>query len=263
MEWYIKNIALGQCVINTSIFQNLFVKKMFIVDQKLKNFSAIDPDFFFTVSNTHRDWVHNFPEHTQINWMCKTFGGPGIALDVGAHCGTWTVALSKAFDRVFSFEPNPRVFNNLCANLALRNLSNVDARRCCLSSEKKTSTYFFRSPDGGGNGIEPLSGTIDAACPQMELETTTLDCIFGVPESLKVTFIKIDVEGHELDVLRGAAQLITRDSPPIVVESWASWREMDGIPAIRLRKELFAYLEGLRYTMRPIHGHEEMFLCTR
>jgi len=239
-----------------------FKLKMYIVDQKLKNFSAIDPDFFFTVSDTHKDWVHCFPEHTQINWMCKTFGGPGIALDIGAHCGTWTVALSRAFTHVFSFEPNPRVFNNLCANLALRNLANVDARRCCLSSEKKTTTYFFRSPDGGGNGIEPLSGTIDASCPQMPVETTTLDCLFAA-DSPKITFIKIDVEGHELDVLRGATHLIARDSPPIVVESWASWRENDGIPAIRLREELFAYLEALQYTLRPIHGHDEMFLCTR
>jgi FkbM family methyltransferase len=235
---------------------------MYIVDQKLKNFTKIDPEFFFTLSNTHQYWVDRFPENDQIQWMCETFGGPGIALDVGAHCGTWTVALSKAFTQVFSFEPNPRVFNNLCANLALRDLSNVDARRCCLSSENKKSTYFFRSEDGGGNGIEPLDKTIDSSCVQMEVETTTLDTIIEKMNK-KITFIKIDVEGHELDVLKGASRIISRDSPPIVVESWVSWRERDGIPAIKLRKELFSYLDSIRYTVRPINGHDEMFLCTR
>ena len=240
---------------------------MYIVDQRLGNFTKIDSEVFFTVHESHKDWVYRFPENIQIDWMCSTFGNPGaVALDIGAHCGTWSVCLAKKFGSVISFEPNPRVFNNLCANLALKDLSNVTPVRQCLSGSKKIVNYYHRSTDGGGNGIEPLNNTIDSGCTTMSVQTTSLDHWIGKAKNFgadqKIAFIKIDVEGHEIDVLRGAVKTIAAHRPAIVVESWEAWRESEGIPAVRLRNELFEYIHGLRYAIRPVNGHSEMFLCT-
>lgn len=240
---------------------------MFIVDQRLRNFTKVDPDFFLTVHASHADWVYRFPENIQIDWMCTTFGNPdATALDIGAHCGTWSVCLAKHFGTVVSFEPNPRVFNNLCANLALKDLSNVTPVRQCLSVSKKIVNYYHRSTDGGGNGIEPLNNAIDSGCTTMSVHTTSLDHWLRKEKNFragkKIAFVKIDVEGHEIDVLRGAVETIAHHRPAIVVESWEAWREQDGIPAVRLQIELFEFIRGLRYAIRPVIGHAEMFLCT-
>jgi FkbM family methyltransferase len=238
---------------------------MFLVDKRLGNYTRLDPEGILTVSETNRYWISGIPEEAQINWMCVTFGSAtAAALDIGAHCGTWTVSLSKVFKKVYSFEPNPTVYNVLCANLALRGQQNVFTSRKALSSAQGVAKYFFRSDDGGGNGIENLNPIIDSQVPSCTVKTATLDqWVCGERESLPIKFIKIDVEGHELDVLRGAVQTIERFKPAIVLESWHEFREQDGIPAKALQEALFNFVQNdLGYDMRPINGHFEMFLCT-
>ena len=238
---------------------------MFLVDQHLCNFTKVDPRFLFTVSETNRYWTGGIPEQSQINWMCETFGSnSAAALDIGAHCGTWTVALAKSFGSVMAFEPNKTVHNVLCANLALRQLENVNTSHKALSSTNGSAEYFYRSPDGGGNGIERLNPEIDAGLPTCTVKKITLDEFVAKKfNNHRIAFIKIDVEGHELDVLKGATETIGSHKPAIVVESWGEFRENDGIPSISLRKELFGYIESqLNYKIRGVIGHSEMFLCT-
>lgn len=112
---------------------------MFVVDTSQKTFTEVPPHALLTVHAEHSWFAHALPEHRQIDWMCETFGDPNaIAIDVGAHIGTWTVSLAKAFGSVLAFEPNPLNYLNLCANLALRRALNVDHVKHCLSDETKT-----------------------------------------------------------------------------------------------------------------------------
>ena len=247
---------------------------MYVVDQRLGNYTKMDPEGIFTVSESNRYWTGGLPEKDQINWMCATFGtASGVAIDIGAHCGTWTLSLAKSFKQVYAFEPNPAVHNVLRGNLALRQIANVRVSHKALSDRAGDSRYFVRSPDGGGNGIEPLNPKIDASGPSFLIKTTTLDAYCNsndfcssndwLPGDERITLVKIDVEGHELSVLKGARRTIDRHKPAIVLESWIEQRENDGIPAVALRQELFAYVEKeLGYAIRPVSGHWEMFLCT-
>lgn len=238
---------------------------MYLVDRRLGNYTKMDPECLFTLSESNRYWTGGIPEAGQIDWMCTTFGSKdAVALDIGAHCGTWTLSLAKSFARVFAFEPNDEVHNILCANLALGQHKNVSTSHKALSSSRGSARYFFRSDDGGGNGIENLCAEIDAKLATRMVKKISLDEYLESRESVgKIAFIKIDVEGHELDVLKGARGTIERHKPAIVLESWCEWREKDGIPAISLRQALFDYIgTELGYAIRPIVGHNEMFLCT-
>jgi len=79
-----------------------------------------------------------------------------------------------------------------------------------------------------------------------------------------IGLIKIDVEGHEIHVLKGALETLKRNNyPPILFESWDEWRENHEhcIPASKLRSELFQYLKELGYKIEPIGKNSEIFLA--
>jgi FkbM family methyltransferase len=145
---------------------------------------------------------------------------PGLVIDVGANMGVHTVPLAKELARqgrqMLSFEPQPVIFQQLCANLALNGLMNVRALPYACGSTPGVVT--FSAPDyrqeGNFGGVSMstqggISAVVTAPCH-------TLDEIVG--EAL-VALIKIDVEGFELEVLKGAKSLIARSQPALFVEN--------------------------------------------
>ena len=233
---------------------------MFVVDQVHRTFNKIPPAVFLTISDTHWYWPHQIPEEDQIRWISETFADrEGTAVDIGAHCGTWTTVMAKHFQHVYAFEPNRQVFRNLSANLALKNLTNVTEHMVGIGEKEEQLIYKFRSPDGGGNGFADLGKRDECEMDTCILPVKTLDS-FNLQN---VKLIKVDVEGFELQVLKGARETIRRCQPALVLEVWIDWREEEGVPAIRLREELYEYVENeLQYSLRRVIGNDEMRLCT-
>jgi FkbM family methyltransferase len=140
---------------------------------------------------------------------------PGdVALDIGANLGAHTIPLARLVGPtgfVFAFEPQRVLFNILCGNIALNEFTNVKAFPLALGSaqgQTRVMPLDYRGPENFG-GIA-LGGTKGEAVP-----VATLDLI-GLP---KARFIKIDVEGMELEVLLGAKAMLARDRPVLYVEN--------------------------------------------
>ena len=77
-----------------------------------------------------------------------------------------------------------------------------------------------------------------------------------------IGFIKMDVEGFEKEVLMGAIQTLKRSNyPNILFECWGEWKEREGVPAIKIKKELFEYLESFGYKIIQVGGAQDMFLA--
>ena len=144
---------------------------------------------------------------------------PGIVMEVGTNIGSHTVPIAKALGtqgrRLMAFEPQPVIFQNLCANLALNAIGNVMAWPSACGDE--AATLYFSQPDysSGGNfgGVSmsksPLPSGVAIPCIR-------LDDVFG---SDPVGLMKIDVEGFELLVLKGAEGILDRSRPVIYVEN--------------------------------------------
>lgn len=237
---------------------------MNIIDKDLNSTTKLNKNKFVFVNAGLDDYVskYGFFETSLIQWVKETYHDQErILLDIGAHIGSYSLELANNFAEVHSFEPNPEVFNHLCANVALHELSyKVYPHRIALSSKKGTSKYYFRSTDGGGNGIEELG---DNSPNYTTLKTDKLD---NYNFDKKIGFIKMDVEGHEFDVLKGAFKTLKNSNfPPILFESWEIdiHPEYDQKKVADIHTKVFELLKDYGYEIKSIIGYSEMFIAVQ
>ena len=200
-------------------------------------------------------------EQPIIDWTCDALVPEGKdVIDIGAHCGIYTVALAKKVDRVHSFECSPKTFNYLCANIALRGLDyKVTKYNVALGSSDGSTPYYIRDPrDGGGNGICKFAYDEEKRTNSIQVPVRTLDS-FGLKN---IGFIKLDVEGAEQQVLEGAVETLKANGyPKILFESWRPSQESLGLPSVSLRENLFTFIRSLGYAIIPVSGWDEMFVA--
>ncbi len=134
------------------------------------------------------------------------------AVDVGVWWGPWTYMLAKRVRRVDSFEPNP----DLVAALAGAMPSHVHIHGVALGEIAGEASLWI--PPGGmgteGRATLEASWRTDGGGRTVRVQTERLDS-FDLPD---VGFIKIDVEGHEFAVLRGASNILETQHPNLMIE---------------------------------------------
>jgi FkbM family methyltransferase len=141
-------------------------------------------------------------------------------LDVGANYGYFSALAAELAPggRVLAFEPSPRVFRALRANLAP--YAHAAARRAAVSDTASQAELFE-----GGRG-QTCQSTLDAGLGgaagfgRVQVEAVALDEACAALD-FKPTCLKIDAEGWEAKVLAGAAATLARYSPVVIVEVWA------------------------------------------
>ncbi len=146
--------------------------------------------------------------------ICKS---NDTVIEVGANIGTHTQIFSKLVGNkgvVLAYEPQRIVFQTLCANMALNSITNVYTFQEALGNEEKyikvPDLNFKKQNNFGGVSLEKqLNGT--------PVKQSKLDNLVNKINRLR--FIKIDVEGMEIDVLKGAKNLISKFKPMIYVEN--------------------------------------------
>ena len=176
-------------------------------------------------------------ERVFIKWACETYTSPEKeCVDVGAGIGLFTVELGKLAKRVHSFESSPKNYNYLCTNVLVRDLS------------YRVTTYPTALSDQVGDGAA-----------NKQIPVTTLDSY----HLKNINFIKIEVEGCEETVLRGAVDTLRRNEhPPILFDSWPE-RYMDAA-AREKHVSLFSFLDSIGYVVQKIRkGAGEMSLATK
>lgn len=154
---------------------------------------------------------------------------------------------------------SPKSFNYLCSNIALNNLDyNVSKFNCALSNISTSMPYFIRDPkDGGGNGISKFEYDDVHEVPSILVPCKPLDDFHFE----NINFIKMDVEGHEKQVLQGAKQtIISNDYPKILFESWDD--EKPNLPIKELKEELFDYIRT-NFEYKIVHVGKDMYLAER
>ena len=193
-----------------------------------------------------------------IQW-CQQFLAPGkVFVDIGAHMGTYSIHLAPFCREVHSFEAQRSTYYNLCAGIALNNRSNIVAHHVALGNTEddgQTLTLHKVSADGGGSTMEKAFS--EKAREQKGEEKVTVHCLDHY-HLRNVGFLKLDVEGWELNVLQGAVRTLEENGwPKFIFEVWpdAWYREH--------KEKLFTFVKGLGYKIIPISGYTNMYLAAR
>jgi FkbM family methyltransferase len=137
-------------------------------------------------------------------------------IDVGAHVGQYTLLASGVGCTVHSFEPEPRTFAVLSANIAQNRLPRVFLNQCALSQSSHLARLFSAgSHNIGASSLVPNKHTSDISTV---VSCVSLDGYLAKHGNPKISFIKIDVEGAEMGVLRGAESVLSLYHPQLIVE---------------------------------------------
>jgi FkbM family methyltransferase len=134
---------------------------------------------------------------------------PGeVVVDVGAHIGRYTLPAALTGSLVVAIEPDPSNFIALRRNVELNGFRNVVLKNCAVSDRDGSRTLFLAGgPNRGTSSLDPqwAPGVGGAAIPEsVEVACDTLDHILLPVSPGRIDWLKIDVEGHEVQVLGGA-----------------------------------------------------------
>lgn len=163
-----------------------------------------------------------------IDLAANLCSGRRTFVDVGACYGLITKQMASPAERVMAFEPNKEVFDALRKNT--EDLPNVELSNCGLSSERAQRRLVMFDNDSRSTYRDMPIETLlkyKSTFRVQSTETITLDSL-----NLKdVDLIKMDVEGHEKEVVQGSLRTIARCKPVIIAEQKAAVIGSKYIPA--------------------------------
>ncbi|KIP17174.1 methyltransferase, FkbM family domain protein [Burkholderia sp. MSHR3999] len=155
----------------------------------------------------------------ETQFLKRWIDRPGTVIEVGANVGSQTVALAKAAKTVgadvITFEPQPFVFQNLCANLALNAVDNVTAWP--FACAMRAGALWLAAPNYRQQGnFGAVSVRADVIEGGIQVPCVRLDDMIPARE---VCLMKVDVEGFELQVLQGARETLSKNRPIVYIEN--------------------------------------------
>lgn len=155
-------------------------------------------------------------------------------IQAGGHVGIWPAKLAGRFERVISFEPEPALFE--CLRRNTKDVPNIDVARTALGAAMGHARMRPHIKAGSW-AIDP-EGSFDVTVQTIDgLGITECDCIV------------LDVEGYEVEALKGASKTIEQCSPAIHVEQLRQHRD-----------KCDKYLRSIGYTERSRAGNDALYL---
>lgn len=188
-------------------------------------------------------------EPNELVWLSQTLGSGMTMIDVGAHIGMYTMTASKLVGEtgtVVSVEPSSREFQRLAYHVTVNNLKNVRCLSLAASgSEGEATLKIAEEWNSGHNTIGTFTNPSVALVREERVRTLPLDTVVATQGLSRVDLIKIDAEGHELQVLAGAVDTISRFRPIFLIEVFGT--------ALRLQHgstdALLAFFDRHRYQL--------------
>lgn len=176
-------------------------------------------------------------EPDTVNWI-ETFAKDDIAFDIGANVGTYSLIMAKFCRLVYAFEPSSFTYATLIKNIYTNKAYNIVPLNLALSERKELLEFLYTSvkPGSSGHGI---GNTMGKQVYKQKVLTYSID-EFVKDFNLELpVHIKLDVDGGEFEILKGAAKTLSNNSfKSLMVE------------ADEKNKELFSYLERLNLKMK-------------
>lgn len=185
--------------------------------------------------------------------MCKKILKKGdIVIDVGAYIDGWYSLLAAKLvgeeGRVYAFEPHPFYYKLFKNNIKLNNITNIMSIKCGVSDRVGTFNFYE-----GGIGSSIIKGHVEDVTKKIggknygraiKIKTTTLNKFVKEKQIKHIALMKIDVEGAEMKVLKGATNILKEaDGPDFIVEVVDEYLKRGGSS----KQELLSYMNVFGY----------------
>jgi FkbM family methyltransferase len=200
------------------------------------------------------------PNSAEVRMIGTLTSNWPLFIDAGANVGGWTVALAAAHPgaHVYCFEPAPNTFKVLCENIRLNRLQNVTAAQLALSDSPGIASFqvtkaspIFNRLAPGKESITNLRRARFRGARTIEVKTIRLEDFCRDSNIERIGFLKIDVEGAEGRLLRGAQRLLRNRAIDLIWIEVASdnLREMgDSV------ESLARTMQGLGYSFHSLQS---------
>ena len=205
--------------------------------------------FFGIKSNLYlknKDGIFFIRKNSADLWMLSPIGEEeirkyfvltkGVFLDIGANVGKYSIMLGNQLEKkgkVYAFEPEPSNLKSLNRNLNLNKLKNVHIIPLACFDKKGKINFYLNNKNTGGHSL------IKKSDKKISINANTLDSIVKVENIKNIKLIKIDVEGAELNVLKGAKEVLKKYKPKIIFETY-------------FPNKVLPYLKNFNYDIKKI-----------
>ena len=138
-----------------------------------------------------------------------------VALDIGTNIGLFSCKMSQIFKKVYSFEIN----EDITGDLKAFNPGNIEIINKGLSSKAGEATLYI--PVLHGRQLDGWASLAPGNCPDtnIHVEKPVTICTLDSLNLSPVSFVKMDVEGHELEVLKGGRETFAKHRPVTIIET--------------------------------------------
>jgi FkbM family methyltransferase len=193
----------------------------------------------------------------KVTWICDRILRPGdLVVDVGANIGIVTMhaaGLVGPGGHVHAVEPQRDLASRIGDSAALNGYGNITVHEVGLSDASGDVTLTVPADNGGAASL--VSGRVDGCAQTVRVERTSdFLCAIGAQQA---RLLKLDVEGHEAAVLDGAAEVLERDGPEVILfeEHRQPAREQPSLQVVQaVGYRVFAIpKDKLRLRLRPLH----------
>lgn len=147
--------------------------------------------------------------------------GSGDIVTGGAFVGDFFPALHDALGkkaRIHSFEPFPTSFEACACTMALNGLTQVTLHRCAVGKDRGTAPFAIARGKSNNSLAAGMHITEDAETKLHTITVPILPIDDLVPANRKVSVLHLDVEGFEVDAMRGASRILAKSKPIVVLE---------------------------------------------
>jgi len=236
------------------------------------------------IKRFHGSWIFAHPrfltnnldqyEPHVLNWLDTLIHPGDCVLDIGANVGLVSLLMAKRTGRsgaVFAFEPSPPNLRLLAYHQRKNRLRHLHIEPSAVSDRHGETISFYLLNEGdnlsnslvfSGETLPNMDADLYSARKEITVPTVSMDA-FCSAGGLKPSLIKVDVEGAELLVLRGASRILLEARPNVVLAVHPWW-----LPDGQTAADIVSFLHSHGYTIHDHSGKEtatlqyDEYLCS-
>lgn len=241
-----------------------FLKKRYypLIKDKVKTIKFKDLKFKINVNPSRGNieeliYYKNYFERDICNLLYKKLKKGSIYVDVGVNIGYLSIIASKIIGnkgKVIAYEPVSTTYKIANRNIKLNlDVNNIDLRKKAIGSKKGKLDIFF-------NETEHAKSSFYNSYEGSRKESVNVVTLDDDLKSIKVDFVKIDVEGFELEVFKGMKKLLKRDKPQVVFEYFPKYYIQNFKDWKKVTREMFKIFkdEGYTFSIVKLNGLEKI-----